>query len=413
MKGLLLLLLSAVTFTAAVSAQDIQSKEEAGLLGIGYSEISDSENITEESIALLEQQLIETISGIGILNLRLIDYSLNASEISAFIEDGLMGYSDLSMIIIPSITLYEPIIKEADNGTVWEIELALSVSIISVKTFSVTAQFLINVFGAGTTEKEALLMVSDIIKRQLKYKLQDIDEFMVEYGIIEKLPGDKVVIGMGADDGVVLGDEFSILSFPTPSSEQGVMEKAGLLVVSGVKEDISFAKVIYADNEASIGDQLSVFPKIGIDSSVYGHVFFSENGVPGGRSGIKAAVSRWFYDIRPFAGFEVPFLNGVFKDYLYGFPLSVYLGGEIIWYWRSFQLVPSVSVGSTMIFPLSSTQSFMLTHLGGQAEITLNWLLFDRLRVFIEGGYCYWPSLNTSIEPYSGIFTGLGVTIKM
>jgi hypothetical protein len=102
-----------------------------------------------------------------------------------------------------------------------------------------------------------------------------------------------------------------------------------------------------------------------------------------------------------------------------GLPLTIYGGGELVWYIGRLQIEPSLALGAVCLIPIHDGESFCLTHIGGTGAISASWLLMDNLKLSIEGGYSYWMSTVTgdpvlaSVNSYGGIFAGVGVTFKL
>ena len=70
-----------------------------------------------------------------------------------------------------------------------------------------------------------------------------------------------------------------------------------------------------------------------MDFSAYADVFISTTGITGGVGGVKAVMARGFYDMRPFAGIEVPITSASISEGWPGLPASIYIGGELFWLW--------------------------------------------------------------------------------
>ncbi len=431
MKKYLLSFLCAVLMISAATAQDVSEKQEVAVFSLNYTDWS----IPTGALGMVDQQIVEVISNLGRFDVKGLNFRLRTTDISEFTEMikkanesnividekyrlGEETFTEADflelvgsfIIVIPSMTYYNAFYSE--DG--WEVELQTSFSFIKVKDSTSIAQFSIETFGSADTQQEATLNAAEAIAPQLEFELRSIEEFRLKTGIIEILPYGNVIIELGRNMGLAKGDEYSIISSSLLSSGHTVTDNSGLLVITDVKNEVSYGKVIYSDGKASVGDQLMENPRIGTDLSAYGHLFINKTGITGGSVGIKSAVSRGFYDMRPFMGVEFPIVSDLFTQTEPGFPMTLYLGGEFMWYLGRLQIEPSVSLGGTGLIPVNEQQSFRLTHAGGSAGLMLNWMFMDSMRLFLEGGYCYWFSMDSaSASSYGGIFAGLGVTFKM
>jgi hypothetical protein len=217
--------------------------------------------------------------------------------------------------------------------------------------------------------------------------------------------------------GISVGDEFSIVNSRTLNSGHTVVENTGLLVIKDVKKEISYGYVIYNSGKVLPGDQLSEVPRFGTDFSVYARGFFNAESLPGGTAGMKTVLSRGVFGMRPLLGVEIPIVSGTLNNIWPGLPLTVYGGGELFWYLGRLQIEPSITFGATGLVPIQDEDSFFITHLGGSVALTVNWMLSDGFRVFIEGGYSPWfsiaPTWQSIIADFGGIFGGAGVTFKL
>ena len=437
MKKYLQVLLLFFLITAAVSAQDVSEKQEIAVFALSYSDWS----IPSGALSMVDQQLIEAITGLGRFSVKGLDFRLNSSDVSDFIETirsvnesnlviddkyrlGEETFTEADfqrltgsfIIVIPSLTYYDSVVSDTGDGAEWEVELQTSFSFLKVATSETIAQFSIETFGDGETQQRATMEAAEAISTQLEYELRSIEEFQLKTGILEVMPGGNIIIELGSDMGLAKGDEFSIVDSSVLASGHVVKENTGLIVISDVKDEISYARVIYSRGGAVPGDQLAEIPRVGTDVSAYGRVFISEGALDGGTAGIKSVMARGFYGLRPYAGVELPFVEGALYGLGYGFPLTVYLGGEFMWYLGRLQIEPSLQGGMTGLVPVDEQQSFMITHAGFDIGLNLNWMFSDSMRFFINGGYGYWHALDASfagILSYGGIFGGLGVTLKL
>jgi len=132
---------------------------------------------------------------------------------------------------------------------------------------------------------------------------------------------------------------------------------------------------------------------------------------------------RPYRGFRPLLGIEVPLIANIAA----ALPVNIYLGGEYDIYFGRFQLVPMAGLGVGMAYlwylkyaDVPEDERFFLTHVGGLAGVTANYLFHKNFRFSVEVGYMNWFSLiplkvftdNLTFPDYDGLFVGAGVTIK-
>ena len=431
MKKVLLFLFWAAMIISAAGAQDVSETKEIAVFSLSSS----SWNLPAGSLDLVDGQVADVFARFGHFEISRWDFRLESGMVPDFTariqginETDMAGdetFADIDfsaltssfLIVIPSLEFYDSIAADYDDGTEWEVELHALFSIINLNDVEEISQFSVNTFGSGETQEDAVQNAADAISSQLEFELRSLDAFQLESGILEVMGGGKVILGLGRLQGLSSGDEFSIVDYSIISTEQEGPAKTGLIIVTNVQEELSYARIVYSNEQVSSGDQLVEIPRFGGDFSVYAHGFIDSTGLSGGTLGLRAVLTRGFFDLRPLFGVEFPLVTGTLRGLWPGLPLSVYLGGELVWYLGRFQIQSAVSLGVTGLFPVKEDEQFFLTHVGGTASVAANWMFDDNLKVFVEGGYCYWysvaPSALASVSEYGGIFGGLGVTFKL
>ena len=430
MKKNLLLLLCAVLFITTAAAQEVSEKKEIAVFSLSYSDWS----IPTGALGIVDQQVITVLANLGRFDVKGLEFRLAADDVAGFIdmvkkmnesnmvvedkfrlgeetftEADFLNLVASFIIVIPSLTYYDSLY--ADN--LWEVELQTAFSFIRVKDSTTIAQFSIDTYGSGETQQDATREAAEAITSQLEFKLRSIEEFKLKSGVVEVLNGGNVIIELGSGMGLKKGDEFSILGTTVLASGHIIQNNTGLIVISDVKKDVSFGRVLYSNTPLIAGAQLAEIPRTGMDTSVYGRMFMDNNGISGGALGVKAVFARGFYDMRPYFGLEIPVVDGTLNNLWPGLPASVYLGGEMIWYIKRLQIEPSIALGATGLVPVNDNEQFILSHIGGTAGLAFNWMFSDSMRIYAEGGYSYWYTWLTNLNAYGGIFAGLGVTFKL
>ena len=436
MKRILLFFICAVIFTSIAHAQDFSEKKALVIFSLNFAEWGEP----AEGLDGVDVLITEVFTGLGRFDVQRENSQIGFDLVPAFVDklkeaggeafgpgddlgleeaglttDDFQELSRVPLIVIPSLTYYEAV--EADAGNSWEVGIQVSFVIINGKESVELSRFAIDTYGNGDSQVEAALNAAAAISVQLVFELGNIDEFQLHSGILEVMDGGKVVLEFGQDMGVEVGDEFSIIKTGLNVDGEPVQDVTGLIIVTSVKKELSYGLALYNDEPLKSGAQLSKIPKSGVDITPYAHGFFNSTGLAGGTAGLRAMLSRGVWDLRPFVGMEVPILSVTLSGLWPGLPLTFYGGGALMWYIGRLQIEPSVALGASCLIPIHSGESFYLTHVGGTAALTVNWMLMDRLKVFIEGGYSYWysiaPSTLTSVSGYGGIFGGLGVTFKL
>jgi len=253
--------------------------------------------------------------------------------------------------------------------------------------------------------------------------LRKIAEFQLKTGILE-VGARQVVLELGRNMGIQVGDEYLIVAGRVLGSGHTLTRETGLLVIKEVSDEVSVARIVYARPRPQVGDQLQELPRLGTDTTPYVHV---ATGLLGPREttvviGLRQAVRRGFFGVRPFVGLEVPAIANI----VFAIPMNRYVGGEYDLYCGRFQLVPmgGLGVGGAYLWYLGEDvpdeKKFVLTHFGGLAGVTMNYLFHKNYRFSVEAGYMGWISLvptkvfhtDLLFTDYDGLYVGAGLTIK-
>ena len=320
MKKILIVLICAVVSVTLISAQEVSEKKEIAVFSLSHVDWS----VPSGALSLVDQQVTGTFTDIGRFDVRGLDLRLEADDVSGFIElirdvkeanmqidekyrlgEETFTEADFErltgsfLIVIPSLTFYDSYVEDTDDGPEWEVSLQTSFSIIKVQDSSTLAQFSIDTYGSGKTQKEATQNAASAISSQLDYELRTIEEFKLKTGIIEVMPGGRVILELGSDMGLQKGDEFSIVNSRLLDSGHTVSDITGLLVISDVKNDLSYGQVVYNDQNVLPGDQLAEIPRAGADVSLYlrGFLDTEDTSAPisGGSIGLKSVLCQGFF----------------------------------------------------------------------------------------------------------------------
>jgi hypothetical protein len=96
-----------------------------------------------------------------------------------------------------------------------------------------------------------------------------------------------------------------------------------------------------------------------------------------------------------------------------GLIVTIYGGGELVWYLRRFQFVPTAAVGIGGSVPLREDEVFQVSHAGGFVELVASYLFSRDVKVQLSAGYTGWFSLSElSGDSFYGPHIGIGGTYK-
>jgi hypothetical protein len=263
----------------------------------------------------------------------------------------------------------------------------------------------------------------DGIAMQLTYEIRKIPEFQLRTGVLE-VRGREVVLELGRDMGIKLGDEYVLVASRVLESGRTLTSENGLLVIKEVSDEVSVGQVLYARPRPQEGDQLREVALHGVETTPYVHL---AAGLLYDRpftamAGIRGSISRGFYGFRPMFALEVPFITNIIA----AIPLNLYLGGEYRQYLGRLSVAPmaAVGIGGAYLWYLEGSatedQKFAFTNVGLKANVELSYLFSKRFKLTADVGYMNMFSfvplkyVNDVFFPdYDGLFVGAGLTIKL
>jgi len=325
------------------------------------------------------------------------------------------------LVVVPAVANY--VVAHLDTDE-YQVNIKTSFSFINVEEGRTFAHAFVDTEGKDTNVDLAIKDALDAIPMQLTFEIRKIPEFQLKTGILE-VRGSEIIIELGRDLGLKRGDEYVIVSGEILQSGKALTRENGLVVIKEVSDEVSVAKIIYARPRPQIGDQLQEVPRFGMDTTPYVHyatgLMYQKDDTL--LIGARQAVSRGFFGFRPLVGIEVPLIANIAA----ALPVNIYVGGEYDIYFGRFQIVPMAGLGVGMAYlwylkiaDVPEDDRFLLTHVGGLAGVTANYLFHKNFRFSVELGYMNWFSLiplkvftdNLTFPDYDGLFVGAGVTIK-
>ncbi|MEW5816704.1 MAG: hypothetical protein AB1798_15085 [Spirochaetota bacterium] len=433
-RGVILLVL--LILAGSLYSQEISARKEIAVFALSYYDWK----IPGGALGMVDEQIKGVFIKLNRFNVIGMNYRLGSRDINDFIarireikeaeveipESVRLGQeafteSDFnklvgSFIVVVPVMSYYNLTRDQKGNYGAEMETAFT--FIDVQNYKTMAQFAVKTTGYNDTPNAAVKDAADDIFYQLTFEIRKIPEFQLKTGIID-VKGSTIFIEFGSNMGVKKGDEYAVVVPRLLPSGHAVTDEVGLLVIKEVKEEISVGKLIYSKQKPMIGDQIQEVPRLGFDTSLYVHGTFNFANFADTviLAGLRQSISRGLYGFRPLIGVEVP-IN--LRPSSIGFPLNLYLGGELNWYLGRFQIVPMAAgglggaFGATKVDKSGSAQeNFYLTHGGFITQVTLNYLAGRSVRLLVEGGYTFWFSFSVSSwGDYGGFFAGLGVLIK-
>jgi len=325
------------------------------------------------------------------------------------------------IVIVPEVTYFNVEVKEDDEGEVtgYSTELKTSYSILDASTMEVVAKPSVESSGYDENERASIQDAITSIKSKLTFKIKSVPLFTLKTGVLVVYSG-GITLEKGKNMGILPGYEFEIISSETIKPGLNRERHSGLVLVNSVSEEVSEATVLYGRPQE--GDQLKEVPRVGVDGSVYVHAMienFETNDLIF-TAGIKGTLALAVYFIRPIIGLEIPIAPIVANEDLndiillvYGFPLNIYLGAELNWYFGRLQVSPTLVAGVGIIAPYDDENEPALTNVGGKAYLALNYLVTRDVKISVDLGYAYWMNVSDLFLPYGGILAGANVVFKM
>jgi hypothetical protein len=436
-----------VLCVALLQAQEVSEKKDITVFRLSYYEW----NIPNSVLGGIDEEIRGVFINIGRFNVIGMTQRLEPGDLNAFIErmkqykeerveipeevqmgrdfftqadfDRLVGSF---IVVVPSVANY--LLVQEDDGD-FNCKIKTSFTFLSVEEGTAFAQAFVETEGTEDNPDGAIREALDGIAPRLTFEIRKIPAFQLKTGVLE-VRRSEVMIELGRDMGIKLGDEFLLVSARVLDSGKTYTTDYGLIVIKEVSDEVSVGQVIYANPKPEIGDQLKELPRFGIDAVPYVHyavgLLQEEPGT--GLIGSRFVFSRGFYGFRPFGGLEVPLRSNI----ALAIPVNFYAGAEYNVYLGRLQVVPSAALGVGMAYlwylgiaDVPEEDRFAFTHLGGMLGVSANYLFGKSFRVTIDAGYLHWFSLipdrifgvdigrEIGFPSYDGVYIGLGLAIKL
>ncbi|MBN1523395.1 MAG: hypothetical protein JW904_02825 [Spirochaetales bacterium] len=239
----------------------------------------------------------------------------------------------------------------------------------------------------------------------LAYEIGQIKELSTGM-IILGVSFDEVIIELGSNAGVAVGDEFVIQTSQTQPNGMVVTRDKAFILITEVTGEVALGIIRYAEEEIKVGDSVQNLGRFGLELSPYGFAFIP---LTAGDeltvySGIRLVLSKFVSTLRPFIAAEfVVYPFSVYEDWL---PLRFFAGVEIRLFFGAFEFAAFPAVGIEQRIALSPANESEFAGVGFHSAAELSLMISRELKVFISGGYEYW------IGGRQGILAGGGLSIK-
>jgi hypothetical protein len=443
LRATMALLLLGLAFCSVVLAQQVSQKKDIAIFRLSYYQW----DIPDAVLGAVDEEIQGVFVNLGRFNVLGMTQRLEPGDLAAFI-DAIKRYKEERVempeavqmgrefftqadfdrlvgsfiVVVPSVASY--VLEVKDSGD-FHVALKTSFSFINVEQGQTFAQAFVETEGTAQSPDGAARRAMDGIAARLTFEIRKVPEFQLKTGVLE-VHGNEVILELGRDMGVKVGDEYVLVSSRVLDSGKTLSSETGLLVIKEVSDEVSVGRLLYARPRPEEGDQLREVPLFGLETTPYVHVaggLFYKRGITA-LVGLRQSVSRGFYGFRPIFGIEVPFMANIIA----ALPLNLYVGGEYVIYLGRLSLVPmaSLGVGGAYLWYLGESvpadQKFALTHIGGAVSLTGNYLFSKKLRLMLEVGYLLWFSLVPTkyffesdylFPDYDGLYVGAGLTFKL
>lgn len=439
-KGLFAALVMAI-FPGIASAQpEISVKQDIAVFSLGYY----GWNIPSQALGSIDMEIQKVFSDLGRFTILGVSQRLSSGGLEQFIatikqakqanfimpDKYIFGEAFLTqaefnklvgafVVVVPVVTEFNSFynIKNLQYETTIKtgitfIDVSEGGTVIAIKTIQTSG-------SDKNNQQKSISSAISSIPGQLQYEVRSISQFQIKTRVLA-VQGSTIRIQMGANMGIMKGDEYAILQKATVSGFDDTRE-VGLVVIKDVGPEVSTGEVLYSSIRLGQDTQLREIPRLGSELDLFVH--YLSGPISTVLPGFRAVAARGFYGVRPFAAIQVP-LSLMNNFLVWGvlpveiFPINAILGAEYAMNMGRLSLAPSAGIGVSYYHVTStfiSTDTDFLSHIGVSANLHAAYLLNRNTKAFVDLGYEYWIAVssfwgNTS---YSGPTVGAGVTFKL
>lgn len=444
------MLMASLLCTMSVTAQqaEISKKQDVAVFALGYY----GYNIPLEVLANVDAEIQGVFVNLGRFNVLGQTERFSSRDVQEFINliqtakqnntplPDEVKFGDVQLtegllkklygafvVVIPTIVDFK--VEKPNN----EYQARIKTSVAFLNVAEGTTIGMANIETTGTsreTQTKAVAEAINAIPVQLTYEVRKIPAFTLRTQVLQA-DAFEAKMQFGTDMGVVVGDEYVVVKRSTIGGLVDERED-GLLVIKDVGPQVSTAAVRYAGPTLKEGAQLREVPRLGFDAepylyymnyfgTVYGWDLGTQNLTPTNgvlAAGLKVAVSRGFYDVRPIVGIQLNF------DPALWLPVIAYAGVEYNMYLRRLALTGTAALAGAsnaivriLEENLSESDDPWFTHYGIKLNAGASYLISRDMRIFANVGLDYLLGLANSLggpfQSYGGYGIAAGVAFKL
>ena len=444
------MLMASLLCTMSVTAQqaEISKKQDVAVFALGYY----GYNIPLEVLANVDAEIQGVFVNLGRFNVLGQTERFSSKDVQEFINliqtakqnntplPDEVKFGDVQLtegllkklygafvVVIPTIVDFK--VEKPNN----EYQARIKTSVAFLNVAEGTTIGMANIETTGTsreTQTKAVAEAINAIPVQLTYEVRKIPAFTLRTQVLQA-DAFEAKMQFGTDMGVVVGDEYVVVKRSTIGGLVDERED-GLLVIKDVGPQVSTAAVRYAGPTLKEGAQLREVPRLGVDAepylyymnyfgTVYGWDLGTQNLTPTNgvlAAGLKVAVSRGFYDVRPVVGIQLNF------DPALWLPVIAYAGVEYNLYLRRLALTGTAALAGAsnaivriLEENLSESDDPWFTHYGIKLNAGASYLISRDMRIFANVGLDYLLGLANSLggpfQSYGGYGIAAGVAFKL
>ncbi len=427
----------------------VSEKQQIAIFALGYYGWA----IPQETLGNIDLEIRKVFSDLGRFEILSYSQSFSAAGVDQFIAS-IKKTKEANFVKPEKYQFGEAIFTEADYNRLlgafivatpvvanfssqysqksgyWETEIKTFVTFIDVAAGTTMAVAEVTTSGSDKqAQVKSIGNAIEAIPAQLEYEIRKIPAFQINTRVLT-VNGSEIKFQLGQNMGIKKGDEYSVIS---SSMVEGFKDEreVGLAVVKNVGAEVSTAQVQYSGVKLAKDAQLREIPRMGFDAEPYFRYLMGpsldNNLDPKGDSGknlvvgLKAPMSRGFYDVRPFVGLETA-LNG-WRSVLTAFmiPINVFAGAEYRMRLGRLEIAPQAAVGGSYIYLTEvlsgasrDTSDTYIAHVGAQAYLDLGFLVTRDMRIFAEVGGEYWLTMSDWLySSYGGVGASVGASFKL
>lgn len=319
---------------------------------------------------------------------------------------------NMYIVVLPVVTQY--ISKEQTEDGMHLASIQADFTLYDIQNNQIIDTLTINTEGMRKNADSAVKSAVKDIAVQFGNLIKTIPEFKIKRDIIE-ISDQEVIFYQDTDNSITKGEEFLVL-YDNDNEEKQVTEEKGLVQVINVSQDIDIVigKLLYANADIEVGDEMKNTNKLGLDFTPYLHLAQVAGVVEGfyGLGGIRTTLVRGFFPFRFTLGFEVPLM--ITGEYVFDnmFPTNIYFGGDFNLYFGIIQIAPAFLMCINLSYPQNeSGQDVYFYYYGPYINIPVSFLISRDFKICVDIGFSFWFGIERI--NYYGFVGGMGFCFKL